>query len=79
MVDDVGCTGARVVVLVVAIVVGSSVSSTDIIVSTMMVVVPGGVPIVHLTLALEVVVLISTMKATPFYGSRPAVINSLLS
>ena len=43
----------------------------------MMVVVPGGVPIVHLTLALEVVVLISTMKATPFYGSRPAV--SLLS
>ena len=70
MVDDVGCTGARVVVATV--VVGSSVSSTGIIVSTMMVVVPGGIPIVHLTLAFGVVVLIGTMKATPFYGSRPA-------
>ena len=76
MVDYVGCTGARVAV-VAAVAVESSVSSTDIVVSTMMVVIPGGISIVHLTLALGVVVLIGTMKATPFYRSRSAV--SLLS
>ena len=78
MIGHVGCTGARVVLVsAAAVAVVSSVLSTVTAVSTMMAVTPGRHSVVHLTLALGVVVLIGTMKATPLYGSRPAA--SLLS
>ena len=76
MIVDVGCNRARVVVDA-AVAVGSSVSTTGVVVSTMMVVIPGGISVVHLTLALGAVMLIGTMEAAPFHRPRPAA--SLLS
>ena len=71
MIVDVGCTGARVVVDA-AVAVGSSVSTTGVVVSTIMIVIPGGISVVHLTLALGVVMLIGTMETTPLNRPRPA-------
>ena len=72
MIVDVGCIGARVVDAA-AVVVGSSVSTTGVVVSTVMVVIPSGISVVHLTLALGVIMFISSMKATPFNRPRPTV------
>ena len=68
MIVDVGCAWARVVDAA-AVAVGSSVSTTGVVVSTVMVVIPSGISVVHLTLALGVIMFISSMDGTPF--NRP--------
>ena len=72
MIVGVGCAGARVVDAA-AVVVGSSVSTTGVVVSTVMVVIPSGISVVHLILALGVIMFVSSMDGTPFNRPRPAV------